>query len=309
MSVTITECPSCSSAQFRDLIKTKAQMHPSEETFTFQQCESCELVFLNPRVPLDKLKEYYTDFYLPYRGADAWGKYKGRVEASQRTLDKKRADWLGQYHSMNKDTVVLDVGCGKPTFLEACAKQYGCKTIGLDFTDEGWKEERNRYKNIDLRVGEVENLTKETQPDVITMWHYLEHDYEPVETLKKLKLIAHKDTTLIIEVPNYDSDSRKKYGAHWAGYHTPRHTFLFSPETLGQILEKSGWTNHKENTYGTLDPYVLYWMSEMEQKNIEWDKNMETEFFNYVFGMMRFLPKRINAKKRSLGIMTGIASF
>jgi len=258
---------------------------------------------------LKKLKEYYTDFYLPYRGPEAWGKYKSQVKRSQKQLDKKRADWLNQYHAVNKETIILDVGCGKPTFLEACAKRYHCKTIGIDFTNEGWKEDSERYQNIDLRVGEVESLTKKLQPDIITMWHYLEHDYDPLKTLQRLKTISHKNTTLLIEVPNYDSDSRKKYGQHWAGYHSPRHTFLFSPNNLAKLLEQAGWKIKKINTFGTLDPYVLYWMSEMEKKNIEWSKSMESEFFNYVFGLFTFLPKRVNGKKKSLGIMTGIAGL
>jgi 2-polyprenyl-3-methyl-5-hydroxy-6-metoxy-1,4-benzoquinol methylase len=284
-------------------------MHPSEEVFTFQQCDGCQLVFLNPRVSLEKLKNYYTDFYLPYRGAAAWGKYENRVEASQQALDKKRASWVGQYYDVTKDTVLLDVGCGKPTFLKSCLQQYNCKTIGIDFTDEGWKGQAESYRGVELRVGEVDILTKEIQPNVITMWHYLEHDYDPLSTLKKLRDIAQPDTKLLIEVPNYDSESRKKYGAHWAGYHTPRHTFLFSPDNLSLLLKRAGWQTKKINTFGTLDPYVLYWMSEMEQKNIAWDKNMESEFFNYVLGLVAFLPKRINEKQKSLGIMTAIATL
>ncbi len=304
----LKNCLTCNSDQFRTLIETKAQMHPSASTFQFEQCENCQLVFLNPRLPLEQLKEYYTDYYLPYRGPKAWGKYEKQVANSQQKLDQKRAQWLRKYHSVNSSTTILDVGCGKPTFLQTCAKQYNCRTIGIDFSDEGWKANPSDYKDIDLRVGEVKDLPQDLRPDIITMWHYLEHDYDPVETLKRLKSIAHDETTLIIEVPNYDSDSRKMFGPNWAGFHTPRHTFLFTPDTLTLALTKSGWKAQKINTFGTLDPYVLYWMSEMEQKGIDWSQNMDAEFLNYVIGMIGFLPKRIESAKRSLGIMTGIAS-
>jgi hypothetical protein len=46
----------------------------------------------------------------------------------------------------------------------------------------------------------------------ITMWHYLEHDYTPLENLTYLKSIAKPSTTLVIEIPNFDSMSRRKYG-------------------------------------------------------------------------------------------------
>ncbi|MFK7807647.1 MAG: class I SAM-dependent methyltransferase [Saprospiraceae bacterium] len=309
MSTIVNQCPSCQGHQFKELIQTKVQMQSSDDRFNFQQCENCALVFLNPRVAPEALKEYYTGAYLPYRGAKAWGKYESFVDSSQKKLDKKRADFVSQYTTINKDSVVLDVGCGNPTFLETCSNQYNCKTIGLDFSDEGWKNAKERFSAIDLRTGEVDTLTKELQPDLITMWHYLEHDYDPLKTLKHLKSIAHEKTILVIEVPNYDSDSRKKYGANWAGFHTPRHTFLFSPDNLSLLLKQAGWKPKAVNTYGTLDPYNLYWMSEMEKKNTDWNKSMEAEFVGYVKGMISFLPKRFNAKKRSLGIMTGIAGL
>ena len=51
-------------------------------------------------------------------------------------------------------------------------------------------------------------------------------------------------------------------------------------------------------TYGTIDPYLLFWMSEMEEKGIQWDKNMEDEFIQFVVGMIMFCLR--NGLKRSL---------
>ena len=300
-------CPICQSLQFKSFIKTKAQMHPSKQMFNFDQCEKCQLVFLNPRVAPTELMAYYTDYYLPYRGPKAWGKYEQLVAGSQQKLDTKRAKLVHKFHPLNSDVKVLDVGCGKPTFLQKCVERYACQAIGIDFSDEGWKDMAGTFKALELMVGEVATIPENTAPDVITMWHYLEHDYAPVDNLKRLRQIAKKETTLIFEVPNFASESREKYGPHWAGWHTPRHTSLFSPDNVRLLLKNSGWKAQEVLTYGTLDPYLLYWMSEMEQKGIEWDKNMEEEFFNFVIGMLRFMPKLWRQKSRSLGIMTVIA--
>lgn len=305
----IKYCPACQHSKFKDHIRTTAQMHPSSEVFQFQQCKNCDLVFLNPKVPQEDLKNYYNSYYLPYRGAAAWGKFKPQVAASQDKLDKKRAAWVGDYQGIDSQSVLLDIGCGKPTFLQACAQKYQCKCIGLDFTNEGWKDNAEDFKNLNLLVGEVKDLSVDLQPDMITMWHYLEHDYDPVQTLQHLKKISKRNTRLLIEVPNFESESRKKYGEYWAGYHSPRHTFLFSPDNLKRLLAHTGWTVETSQSFGTLDPYVLYWMSEMERKKINWEKNMESEFFNYVLGMIRFIPKRWQEKSRSLGIMTLVAKI
>lgn len=283
-------------------------MHSSKELFNFDQCANCQLIFLNPRVNLDNLKNYYTSYYLPYRGSEAWGKYSKLVEGSQKKLDLKRVKWVKEMCSVSPKSLILDVGCGNPSFLKACQQELNCKTLGIDFSDEGWKEQSTLFKGLDLQVAEIKDLSLNLKPDIITMWHYLEHDYTPLENLTYLKSIAKPSTTLIIEIPNFDSISRKKYNENWAGWHTPRHTSLFSPDNIKLLLDKSGWNVSQLLTYGTLNPYLLFWMSEIEQKGIQWNKNMENEFWDFVIGMLKFMPTKWNEKKLSLGIMTVIAT-
>lgn len=303
----LSYCPVCNSSSIGSFIKSKAQMHSDNELFNFDQCTNCQLVFLNPRVPLDKLKKYYTSHYLPYRGAKAWGKFEKLVENDQKKLDLKRLKWVKGTHNFSPSSLILDIGCGKPSFLKICYQKLNCKTLGIDFSDEGWKDEYASFDELNLLVAEIKDLPN-IKPDVITMWHYLEHDYFPFENLNYLKSIAKPSTKLIIEIPNFDSSSRKKYGENWAGWHTPRHLSLFSPTNVKLLLQKSGWKVSKLHTYGTMDPYLLYWMSRMEQKGIKWDKNMQSEFWEFLFGMILFAPKKWFQKKSSLGIMTVIAT-
>lgn len=305
--IQLTNCPACNSSTFASFIETTAQMHTSKESFNFDQCGNCQLVFLNPRVPLDKLKDYYTSHYLPYRGSEAWGKYEHFVKNSQKNLDLKRVERVKEWHKTTPNSLLLDVGCGKPSFLKACKDELKCNTLGIDFSNEGWNNSTEDYEGLDLQVAEIKDLSPDLQPDVITMWHYLEHDYTPSENLKHLKAISKPSTTLVIEIPNFDSESRKQFGKNWAGWHTPRHTSLFSPNNVELLLNNSGWKVTKTLTYGTMDPYLLYWMSKMEQKGIAWDKNMEDEFWAFTRGMISFLPKKWREKKTSLGIMTVIA--
>jgi len=304
----LQNCPICNASSIVSFIKTTAQMHSSKELFNFDQCANCQLVFLNPRVNLDNLKNYYTSHYLPYRGSEAWGKYSKLVEGSQKKLDLKRVKRVKEVCSISPKSLILDVGCGNPSFLKACQQKLNCKTMGIDFSDEGWKEQSTLFKGLDLQVAEIKDLSLNLKPDIITMWHYLEHDYTPLENLTYLKSIAKPSTTLIIEIPNFDSISRKKYNENWSGWHTPRHTSLFSPDNIKLLLDKSGWNVSQLLTYGTLNPYLLFWMSEIEQKEIQWNKNMENEFWDFVIGMLKFMPTKWNEKKLSLGVMTVIAT-
>ena len=202
---------------------------------------------------------------------------------------------------------ILDIGCGSPSFLKACQEYFNCKTMGIDFSDTGWKNETAEFEGIDLQIAQIEDLNNELKPDVITMWHYLEHDYAPLENLMHLKSISKSSTTLVIEIPNFESKSRKKYGKNWAGWHTPRHLSLFSPNNIELLLQKAGWKAKKILTYGTMNPYLLYWMSEMELKQIRWDKSMEKEFMQFTLGMVKFFPWKLREKRSSLGVMTVVA--
>ncbi len=95
------------------------------------------MVFLNPRVPVEELKKYYSSYYLPYRGAKAWGKFEKLVENSQHKLDLRRVKRVKDSINEMLNPLILDVGCGKPSFLRACQQELNCQTLGIDFSDEG----------------------------------------------------------------------------------------------------------------------------------------------------------------------------
>lgn len=304
----LTECLACNSTNFEAFEQTIAMMHQNlPEKYNFDRCNACGLVFLNPRVDETELRQFYTASYLPYRVEEAWGKYASFVKQDQRQIDKARVQRLIKHNNLSMQSRILDIGCGKPTFLVSLRNSIQANLIGLDFSDEGWKNERNSYHNIDLRTGEIADLGNEKPMDIITMWHYLEHDYQPQQHLKQLLNYSHAHTRLIVEVPNFNSYTRNKFGKHWSGYHTPRHTALYSPKNIELMLKNSGWQVDQILTYGTLNPYTLHWMSRMEQKEINWSGSMESEFIGYVIGMVLNAPLYLLQKYFSMGFMTIIA--
>ncbi len=304
----VSNCLACNSSNFTSYIETGAMMHPhTTESYNFDRCTNCGLVFLNPRIPEKELGAFYTASYLPYRESEAWGKYGSFVQKDQQKTDKARIGVVKKYASLNSTSSVLDIGCGKPTFLRALRKETDATLMGIDFSNEGWKHAPEDFPNIDLRIGEVGELTGELPMDVITMWHYLEHDYQPQKHLRDLLTISHPETKLIIEVPNFASYTRRKFGKYWAGYHTPRHTGLYSLENIEVLLKNSGWQVESLLTYGSLAPYTLHWMSEMEKQHIDWTKSMEPRFIGFVAGMVLHSPIYLFEKMVSMGFMTVVA--
>ncbi len=305
----LTQCLACNSENIKSYVQTSAMMHEygSKENFNFDRCDDCGLVFLNGRVPEAELGKYYTTSYLPYRIEAAWGKFAGFVKRDQNNIDKARVRIVKQNHTLSPESRLLDLGCGKPTFLAELYKASPSQLIGLDFSDEGWKNDQQKYQGLDLRKGEIQDFKDEKPFDVITMWHYLEHDYFPQQHLKQLLSLTHDQTRLIIEVPNFDSYTRKRFKEHWAGFHTPRHTALYSPNNIELLLKNSGWQAEKIMRYGTLDPYTLHWMSKMEERKIDWSSSMEPRFIGYVVGKILNTPIYLFDKLFSLAFMTVVA--
>ena len=98
-----------------------------------------------------KLKSYYFELQA------SWGltKHMGGLEATKKLIEACHID---------KDSYVLDVGCG--VGITACylAKEYGCKVVGVDLSEMMVKRSNERAKRkgvegrVEFRVADAQNL-------------------------------------------------------------------------------------------------------------------------------------------------------
>lgn len=276
-------------------------MHkPNKERYVFNLCSDCESVFLTNRVNENVLNDYYTDNYLPYKGAAAWGRFSAFVEGSQRKLDKKRVAFVASVTKRTAAINVLDVGCGNPSFLHVLQQKLNATCTGVDFSDNGWKN--NSFDNIELQQTPFTDFKPIHLFDVITLWHYLEHDYHLHETVQKLYECLKLGGCLIIEVPDYKSISARRQKQFWQGWHSPRHLTLFSEQGFRTIFTADKWKITKHFRYGTLDAFTLWWLGKMERKQVDWSGSMEKEFWPLVFFKIVSFPFFLLEKILPMGI-------
>jgi len=279
----IVNCPICKKTESNYYISTNALMHESNnEVFIFNVCNNCEAVFLTNPVTPERLENYYTDNYLPYRGPAAWGKYSSFVANSQKKTDSNRVNFVKKYLKKNNanNLNVLDVGCGNPSFLELLQQSSKVNCTGIDFSDSGWKGKN--YPNIDLKKVTIEDYITDKQFDVITLWHYLEHDYNPSQTIQTLYNCLKPGGKVIIEVPDYKSISAKIQKSYWQGWHSPRHISLLTKKSFALLFQKDKWEIKKHLRYGTLDAFTLWWLGRMQKKGVDWSGNMSNHFWKLV---------------------------
>jgi 2-polyprenyl-3-methyl-5-hydroxy-6-metoxy-1,4-benzoquinol methylase len=290
------------------LLTSRAQMHRGGERFTFLRCRRCGLVYLSPRVAPSALGEYYEASYLPHRGAAAWGRFAPLAAEGQRRTDSARVRRARQAMRLGPETAVLDLGCGRPTFLEALSRTTGARGTGIDRSDAGWADDSARWAaaGLTLALGTVEDGLPAGPFDLITLWHALEHDYQPLDTLRRLREVARPGGALIVEVPNFDSLTRRLHGSEWAGFHTPRHSAIYTPATLRALLEKAGWTIERQDAHGTLDPYVLWWLGRQERRGRSLDGDLERAFPGFMLGKILTLPIALAQRWMSLGVQVAV---
>jgi SAM-dependent methyltransferase len=276
-------CPICKKPESSFYLSTNALMHePNNELYTFDICTNCEAVFLTNPVTTEQLEHYYTDNYLPYRGAEAWGKYSSFVTNSQKKLDLKRVTLVKKHLKKNNPNLnVLDVGCGNPSFLEILEQKSKANCTGIDFSDSGWKDKS--FPNLELKKIAIEDYVSDKQFDVITLWHYLEHDYNPSQTIEALYNCLKSGGKLIIEVPDYNSISAKIQKSYWQGWHSPRHISLPTKKSFDLLFQNDKWEIKKHLRYGTLDAFTLWWLGKMQKKGVDWSGSMSKHFWSLVF--------------------------
>jgi hypothetical protein len=91
--------------------------------------------------------------------------------------------------------------------------------------------------------------------DLVTMWHFLEHDYDPARSLRYAREVLADDGVVVIEVPRLDSLSFRLFGSRWPGLQAPQHTALYDRRSLEAIARAAGLDVVRYLPYGAFPPY------------------------------------------------------
>jgi SAM-dependent methyltransferase len=233
-------CDLCGATDVIAIYTGTAWRQTVPEGLALVQCRHCELVYLNPRPSKEEIASYYPDDYQPYRTAIEDEPYWLMRRMRQAKLAQRRN--IIQEYSGLKTGKILDVGCATGLFLNEMVKS-GWEGYGVEPNSKAAGYARERFG---LQV--FQGLLSETpfpreSFDVVTFWDVLEHTHSPIEELRRTAEILSPSGLVAINIPNWDSPDRKMFGPHWIGYDPPRHLFAFSRKTLGELLDKTGFSD------------------------------------------------------------------
>ena len=216
----------------------------SDDIFSVSRCNSCALVYINPRPAVSEFKTIYPENYHAF---DFSEENFGIVYKIRSRLEANRV--LSWCKNLPDDARILDVGCGDGFHLDLL-KKYGKKTWrldGIDIDERAVEMAKNRKLNV--RHGTIDDLQQTDFYDLAFTVQTIEHVEQPFEFLKAIKKVLKRGGRLIVVTDNTDSYDFKLFKkSHWGGYHFPRHWNLFNQRNLAKLGEKAGFKTEKIGT-------------------------------------------------------------
>lgn len=295
-------CPICGGTRSTHFIEGEDDLGGRPGRFTFVTCSDCELVYQSPRLTIEAIAPYYDEEYIAHRKKADWGVLTSFYEWAMGKHDREKMAITNDAVDLSPSSKVLDVGCGAGSFLSVVSKNTGAACSGVDFkdlSDQPWMQ------GINFRHGTLCEQDFETEKfDLITMWHFLEHDYEPRATLKRCRDLLAPGGKLIIEVPKLDSLSFRMFRDRWPGLQAPQHTMLLDKERFRTLVETSDLSVTEHHAYGAFPAY-FYFFGGLAFKILKGKGlNFNTVIYPYFLGQLLTAPVFLFDKRLNMAMQT-----
>lgn len=244
------ECSNCGCLQISDIPEDISTYYPSDY-YSFSR-KSSKVTFDALKSPLSRLlKRERTRHAILGKGFFGKLVYKLFPDEIAKSISKIR---------LNRNSKILDVGCGSGNLLY-CLKEIGFKKLfGID---KFIKSDITYANGLRIQKGSLQDLHGEW--NLIMFNHSLEHISNQHETMQQVSKLLAQNGVCLVNTPTVSSYAWKTYKTNWVQLDPPRHYFLHSVRSLGLLAEKA-----ELEVY-----YVLYnstpfqfWGSEQYIRNI-----------------------------------------
>jgi 2-polyprenyl-3-methyl-5-hydroxy-6-metoxy-1,4-benzoquinol methylase len=295
-------CYYCGGSSWTEFVRANDDLTGKPGSFRFVACNVCGLAYQNPRIKIEYIKSYYDDEYIAHRKKTDWGPLTRFYEYAMDKHDRQKNAIIRRYVSLTAESEALDVGCGAGTFLAKLCALYGAKVTGVDFKD---LSHLPAFQNIEFHCGLFyEQRIVANRFHLITMWHFLEHDYDPLRTLAKARAVLKPEGRLVIEVPRLDSVTFRLFRERWPGLQAPQHTVLYSKEMLLKVVAKAGLEVVDYLPYGAFPAYFYLFAGAAFKLLKGKGLNLSTAIYPYFLGQVALSPLLLFERRLNLAMQT-----
>ncbi len=255
-STHLTRCTACTSINLAKIMDVKDHFK-SGEIFTIHECKSCGFRFTQDAPDEDVAYQYYeSDDYISH--SDTKKGIVSQLYHKVREIMLRRKSQL--ILSLSTGKRLLDIGSGTGYFLNYM-KHKGYDVKGVEISNTARQFSIDHF-GLDVVSPDIlfSQSFSETY-DFITLWHVLEHLYNPDRYMQKISDLLVDDGHLIIALPNHQSYDQNKYKSYWAAYDVPRHLWHFHPNSLTTFASRHGFEVIKMQDM-PFDPFYNAMLSE-----------------------------------------------
>ena len=295
-------CYHCGENASSPFIDAEEDLTGKPGLFKFVTCKGCGLVYQNPRINVATITSYYDDEYIAHRKRSNWGVLTPLYEWVMDKHDRDKEKIVRRYLELSRECVALDVGCAVGTFLHKLRSVCGCTTVGVDFKDLAAHPLMERTEFHCGLFYEVD--VGRERFDLVTMWHFLEHDYDPPQSLRKAHAVLKPEGRLIIEVPRLDSTTFKLFNERWPGLQAPQHTVLFDRDHLLKMVERAGFEVVDYLPYGAFPAYFYLFAGAAFKILKGRGLNLRRAIDPYFAGQLLLAPVLLLEKRLNLAMQT-----
>ncbi len=224
--------------------------HTTTREFQVVECAGCDLIRLDPWPSPAELGKYYPSDYwfVPEQDSSGWlaERYRRFVLADHVRFVQRAVEHSGEAGP------VLDVGCGGGLFLRMM-RERGHRVVGLDFALSAAHVAWN-VNGVPSLCGSLASAPIAAEScSAVTMFHVLEHLYDPASYLEQAHRILQPNGRLVVQVPNAACWQFLLFGEHWNGVDIPRHLIHFRVKDLDSLLDHCGFEVVRHKHYSWRD--------------------------------------------------------
>lgn len=221
----------------------KATLYGTKGTFSYMKCSSCGCLQIC-KPPKDMSIYYNNSTYYSLNMDERKAKnqllflqLKNQIESFNLwgALTQLLYPVNYKYFSVvNKDSNILDVGCGDGEMLRWLNKLGFRNLWGMDPYATPYS---GNYTILDT---DILNSDIKTKFDLITFIHSLEHLYSPNEVIQKASTMLSDRGYIAVTIPFFSNYYWNKYGENLYTLDPPRHFYLHTKKSMCTLMESNG---------------------------------------------------------------------
>ena len=259
-----SKCRICSSRLKSEVIVGREIWSFSDKRFDYFECSSCSCIQIK-EYP-ENIGDFYTGEYYSFNVDRKISAIKTWLIGMRDNYALSGSGILGgllykiwptnifkniPYPEVNRDSKILDVGCGDGSFLLNLHRLGFKSLIGIDpfLTNEYSIDD-----NLSIQRKDIYQIDDEF--DCIVLKGTLEHQPNQLKLLNKIHALLSPGGMCVIRIPVMESYAWEHYRENWVQFDAPRHFYLHSIKSMEFLAREANFKIHHMEDDGDLLQFI-----------------------------------------------------